>query len=267
MKSLFADFDKIRAILMSRFVFLFLDYDGTLAPIAERPCMAFLPEKTKVLLEALSKDPFCRLAVISGREIEDVKDKVGLKGVIYAGNHGLEIQGPNIRFKFIPPLRYNLAFKKIKADLKKKLSDINGIYVEDKGLSLSVHYRLVDPKLESVIKTIFFETTAHYKAEGSVRVSNGKKVLEIRPPLEWDKGKVVLWLLGRQKVLLNRMSCVPVYIGDDLTDEDAFKALKGKGITVFAGKPKKSFAEYYVKGSKEVADFLSFLLSIKKDSM
>jgi trehalose 6-phosphate phosphatase len=86
----------------------------------------------------------------------------------------------------------------------------------------------------------------------------GKKVLEVCPPVNWDKGKAVLWLLHNMSFSENT-PVLPIYIGDDITDEDAFKLLKGSGLTVFVGKPKKSNAEYYIKDTNEVLSFLSWL--------
>ena len=84
----------------------------------------------------------------------------------------------------------------------------------------------------------------------------GKKVLEIRPPLAWDKGKAALWLLRKQELAYGRGNVVPVYIGDDSTDEDAFEALKGRGVTVFVGPPRLSAAQYYLKQTQEVTELM-----------
>jgi trehalose-phosphatase len=217
------------------------------------------------ILRGLSKIPHCKVAIISGRALKDIKNKIGLEGMIYAGNHGLEIDGPKIKFKTPVSSGYMTILKKIKAILKKKLSKIKGVIVEDKGLTLSVHYRLVDTKDVWLVKTIFHETLAHYIVSSKIKIRPGKKVLEIRPSLEWDKGKIVLWLLARLKFSLGKEPYVPIYIGDDITDEDAFRALKNTGLTVFVGDPGNSHAKYYLKNTQEVAEFLEQILKIKKD--
>ena len=144
----------------------------------------------------------------------------------------------------------------IRKDLQQRLSSIRGAFVEDKGLSLSLHYRAVEKKQIPKIKTIFYETVILYLRRDKIKIKPGKMVLEVRPKTEWDKGKVVLWLLARQIFAAQKSKVFPIYIGDDLTDEDAFKALKNKGLTVFVGEPKESYAQYYLKNPKEVIDFL-----------
>lgn len=264
MKHLFFQLNKLKDSLKNKFIFLFLDYDGTLTPIVESPDKAVISRKTLETLKELSRNPYCRIAIISGRALKDIKKKIGLKSIIYAGNHGLEINGPKIKFKAPLSLRYKILLKKIKIDLRKKLSRIKGAFIEDKGSSLSVHYRLVDSKDKGLVKTIFHETLISYIVSNKIKIKSGKMALEVRPPLEWDKGKVVLWLLARWKFILKSAPFIPIYIGDDVTDEDAFKALRDKGLTVFVGEPEHSFAKYYLKNVSEVIEFLGYILKIKQ---
>ena len=265
MEHLFFQLNRLKSVLKNKFIFLFLDYDGTLTPIVRSPDKAIISKKTMEILKGLSKNPHCRVAIISGRALKDIKNKIGLEGIIYAGNHGLEIDGPKIKFKIHVSSGYMTILKKIKAVLKKKLSKIKGVIVEDKGLTLSVHYRLVDTKDAQFVKTIFHETLAHYIVSNKIKTRPGKKVLEIRPSLEWDKGKIVLWLLARLKFSLGKESGVPIYIGDDITDEDAFRAFRNTGLTVFVGNPGSSHAKYYLKNTQEVDEFLEQILKIKTD--
>jgi len=265
MEHLFFQLNKLKDSLKDKFIFLFLDYDGTLTPIVQSPDKAIIPRNTKEILRGLSKNPHCKVAIISGRALKDIKNKIGLEGIIYAGNHGLEIDGPKIKFKSPVSSGYMTILKKIKAILKKKLSKIRGVIVEDKGLTLSVHYRLVDAKDVRLVKTVFHEALVYYIVSNRVKIRSGKKVLEIRPPVEWDKGKIVLWLLARLKFSLGKEPCVSIYIGDDVTDEDAFKALKNTGLTVFVGNSRSSHAKYYLKNTQEVAEFLEQILKIKRN--
>lgn len=265
MSHLFFQLNKLKDSLRDKFIFLFLDYDGTLTPIVKSPDKAVIAGKTRDALRKLSKNPRVKLAIISGRALKDIRNKIGLDGIIYVGNHGLEIGGPKIKFKALVSLGYAMALRKIKNGLKKKLSGIKGAIVEDKGLTISVHYRLVNAKDAWLVKTIFHEVLAHYIVSNKIKIRSGKKVLEIRPYLKWDKGKAVLWLLARRRFILSEESCVPVYIGDDATDEDAFEVLRDRGLTVFVGEKKKSLAEYYLRNTKEVADFLGMILKIKQN--
>lgn len=265
MRNIFYYWDELEKKLSNKYIMLFLDYDGTLTPIVSTPDKAFISQEVKDLLNKLSKSPMCKLAIISGRALKDIKNIIGLKGIIYSGNHGLEIEGPKIKFEPLVSLRYKAILEQIKNDLNKRLSSINGAFVEDKGLSLSLHYRLVDKKNIPQVKTIFHETIILYLVRNKIKIKTGKMVLEMRPPSEWDKGKIVLWLLVRQKFALKDKDVVPIYIGDDTTDEDAFKVLKNNGITIFVGKPKPSYAQYYLKDTNEVKEFLKRILLMQPD--
>ncbi len=256
MKYLFDHFQKLKEGLTGKNIMLFLDYDGTLTPIVETPGRAILREETRNLLKKLSNSRKLKLAFISGRSLADIKNRVGLRNVIYSGNHGLEIEGPKIKFKSPVSPRYKTILGQIKMDLSNKLSKIRGAILEDKGLSLSIHYRQVDKKQIPQIKTIFHETVILYLVRNKIKIKPGKMVLEVKPPTEWDKGKIVLWLLARQIFATRKGMVFPIYIGDDATDEDAFKALKNRGLTIFVGEPSKSYAQYYLKNPKEVIDFL-----------
>jgi len=247
----------IKSELSSKYILLFLDFDGTLSPIAKKPTEASLPEKTKKTLIELSKSKKCKLVIISGRALKDIKKKVNVRGIIYAGNHGLQIEGPGIKLDKGVSAGYKNILKKIRNELAKRITRIKGAFMEDKGLSLSLHYRMVREKEISLIKYIFREVTGRYSSKNFFKVENGKKLLEIRPNVNWDKGKAVLWLLSKRQFIFKDDKMLPIYIGDDVTDEDAFRVLKNKGISVFVGSPdKKSQAKYYLKSPEEVTCFL-----------
>lgn len=254
MKYLFDYWDKLKGNFVRKSVALFLDYDGTLTPIVSTPDKAVLSFENRRLLKRLIKNPLYKIAIISGRALKDVKKKVGISGMVYVGNHGLEIEGPKIKFESPASLRYKTILQHIRDDLQRKLSVIKGAFVEDKGLSLAVHYRLVDRSQIPKIKTILHEATIPYIVRDKIKIKLGKKVFEIRPALDCNKGKVVLWLLARWR--FGFKDILPVYLGDDATDEDAFAVLRNKGITIFVGKPKKSNAQYYLKNTQEVKYFL-----------
>ncbi len=236
--------------------FLFLDYDGTLTPIVKKPTLAILSVPRRRSLKKASKNKRIKIAVVSGRKLSDLKQKVNIKGIYYAGNHGFEIEGPNIKVihpkakKIIPTL------KKINSKLKSALKGIKGIIVEDKALTLSLHYRLAGKKDLRKIDRIFHSVTAPYK---NIRITHGKKVYEVRPKVKWDKGQAVLWLI---KKLAEKTKAVPIYIGDDVTDEDAFKALKRKGITLRVGRSRTSCAQRFLRNVNSVYKFIESLQKI-----
>jgi len=259
MKYLFSDWNKVSSrIKKSPQVFLFFDYDGTLTPIVSTPEKAKFPKRAKNLVKRLKTHPKFTIAIISGRSLKDVKRMVGLKGVVYAGNHGLEIKGKGVKFlKPVAADAFKPLMKEISVALCKALGYIDGARVEDKGATLSVHYRLVKEKDISLVKNRFERVVTPFVRSKKVRLSSGKKVLEVRPNLDWHKGKAVLMLLkGKKKTL-------PLYLGDDVTDIDAFRAIKGKGISIFVGSPKKrTSADYFLKDPKDVERFIEKLLHL-----
>ncbi|MDD5428719.1 MAG: trehalose-phosphatase [Candidatus Omnitrophica bacterium] len=269
MKYIFADRGRIGKALKGRFLYLFLDYDGTLAPIARTPGGAVTPKRTRGLLRRLSKLRNCKIAVVSGRKLSGVEKRIRLKNIVYAGNHGFEVRGPGLRFEGPVPPGYKKSFAEIKAKLRERFSRIDGVIVEDKSFSLGVHYRLAAGKDMPLVKKIFYSVTGAYEKKDIVTVKAGKMALEIRPPTSWDKGKVVLWLLEKQKALARdkKRKVLPVYIGDDTTDEDAFEVLKDTGLTIFVGRPRKTKAEFYLKDTEDVAKFLETVLNIQAEAL
>ncbi|PIP19379.1 MAG: trehalose-phosphatase [Candidatus Omnitrophica bacterium CG08_land_8_20_14_0_20_41_16] len=263
MNYLFTQFSRIKELLRDKFILLLLDYDGTLTPIVETPEKAVISKKAKELLQKLSKNHNCKLAIISGRSLKDIKNIVGIKDIIYAGNHGLEIEGPEIKFRTPVSPRSKEVIGNVYKRITNKLSRIKGVLIEDKGLAISAHYRRVNNKDVPEFKRIFGEITAPFVIRDKIKITKGKKVFEIKPPVKWTKGSAALWFLARQKFALGEDNVFPVYIGDDITDEDAFRALKNKGLTIFVGEPVDSAADYYVKNTKEAIKFLKQILKLK----
>jgi trehalose 6-phosphate phosphatase len=249
-------------------ILLFLDYDGTLAPIASTPEEAFLPQENKLLLERLVKSPSVQIVVISGRALIDVKNMVGIKGLVYSGNHGWEIEGVDIHFESLLSPDITAMMESIKYELAAKLSNVEGAFIEDKGMTLSVHYRQVPEDKEVLVKRLSQQTWQNYQRQNRIKVSQGKKVLEIRPPVDWDKGKAALWILRKQEILKGKNNVLPIYIGDDLSDEEAFIDLKGKAMTVLvADEQRPSQAEYFLKGTGEVTQFLKYLTESNNEKL
>lgn len=262
MKYLFHHWEELKKGIVDKHILLLLDYDGTLAPIARRPEQALIPPRSKKLLQLLSKNQNCEVMIISGRSIPDVKRMIGLRNIIYSGNHGLEVEGPKIKFQSFIPAKYKKILKKIKNQLQEDLSSIPGAWVEDKGPALSVHYRLVPSEKIPAVKTIFQENTIVDRLCKDIKTKSGKMVLEIKPPVAWDKGKIVLWLLARQAFLSEDQKLLPIYVGDDVTDEDAFRALENRGLTICVGQSKDTLAQYYLNNSQEVSKFLQEILKL-----
>ena len=272
MKSPAAAWPEIRGRIRSAGALaLFLDYDGTLTPIVRHPSKAALSPATRVLLRSLSRQPGIWVAVVSGRSLKDVRRRVGVSRLCYVGNHGLEIQGPKLRHINPMAQRSRPVMEEIVGKLRQALQPVPKAWVEDKGLTLSVHYREAVPPDRLRVRSAFHDAVRPYREKRQVRVTAGRGVFEVRPPVRWTKGTVVNWLLApldhgltglTRRVALSRGPVLPVYIGDDLTDEDAFLALGKRGVTVAvgAGGP-PTRARYRVRSPAEVERFLRLLLS------
>jgi trehalose 6-phosphate phosphatase len=245
-------------------IMLMTDYDGTLTPIVERPEKADLPVTTRILLKSLGNQPRITLGVISGRSLADLKEKIGLNGIIYAGNHGLEMEGPNLSFVNPQAEQLRPIVRTLSHLLTKVFAIIEGIRVEDKGLTLSIHYREVAEGRYSEVRDLFDHAVSGAIATGKVRVTHGKKVFEIKPDVRWNKGKAIQ-LIMKQCGKGDRLSAnLPIYLGDDVTDEDGFAFVEkyGQGITIFVGAPTtNSIARYYLNSTEEVDEFLGKLLT------
>lgn len=216
--------EEIRRRLDGVTLAVFLDYDGTLTPIVERPEDARLPEAVRSAVERLASR--CQVAIISGRDLDDVRRMVGIDGIFYAGSHGFDCAGPGgfaeqHAVEFVPEL------DRAAVELRSLLSTTPNVRLERKRFAIAVHVRQVDerrvPEVEAAVDRIAF---AHERLRKTV----GKKVLELRPRVDWDKGRALRRLMS---VLgLDRDDIVPVYVGDDLTDEDAFDVIRDRGLGV-----------------------------------
>lgn len=212
-------------------ILLLFDYDGTLTPLVERPELAHLADGTRDKLAALVRREQFLLGVISGRSRADVAQRVGVPGMVYAGNHGLEIKGPGIDFIHPQAEAFRVSLDRIYLALQEALADCVGVIAEHKGLSLSIHYRLTPEEGVKEVERRFLEVVNPHQESGEIRITRGKKVLEVRPNVPWDKGQAILEL-GR----VYPEASLVFYFGDDLTDEDGFAAVQDQGgVAVFVG--------------------------------
>jgi trehalose-phosphatase len=246
----------------ARHILLLSDYDGTLTPIVERPELANLSRRTKELLQALAHQHHFTVGIISGRALKDLQQRVGIRGIIYAGNHGLEIEGPGVSFAHPAAEEIKPVFRLLHQVLSKALGKVGGVLVEDKGLTLSVHYRMVSEDEADEVKNIFERIIAAARSLGKIRITSGKKVFEVRPAAAWDKGKAVALLLERYRGLPVKGKVFPIFLGDDLTDEDGFKVINEcGGMSIFVGEEAgDTAARYILRSPAEVEEFLGMLL-------
>jgi trehalose-phosphatase len=230
---------------------VFLDYDGTLSPIAPRPELATLPKETRDVVRRLAER--YPVAILSGRGREDVAALVGLDGIAYAGSHGYDIAGPGFRHEVgegIPEMIGSAS-----EELNRELNGLPGVLVEPKRFAVSIHFRLAKDEDLPVVERVVDGVAARHPC---LRKGHGKKLFELRPDLDWDKGKALLWLMDALR--LDPAQTVPVYAGDDITDEDAFKVVSGSGIAILvAEEPRETLAGYSLRDPGEVTRFLAWM--------
>ena len=241
-------------------IILFLDYDGTLVPIKKTPQLAVLPQSTLMILKHLTKNKRLKLVIVSGRSHSDLKRLIRISKITIISNHGFEISGNNIKWinpgikKILPSL------KMITKTLKKEFKNIEGTIIENKKLTITVHFRNVKPRSIFRIKKIVDAIVQEHS--GELISTLGKKIIEVRPNIDWNKGHAVVKILTHfQKKKTND---VAIYIGDDKTDEDAFFYLNQNAITIRVGKSKNTLAKYHVKNTREVNMLLNEIIFQKK---
>ncbi len=223
-----------------------LDYDGTLAPIAPQPELAAFPAAAREAVESLSRLPGVQVAVVSGRALEDVRARVALP-LIYAGNHGLELEGASFAYRHPEALRRVPELTEAILGIQREIATLPGARLENKGVTASVHFRNAAPEAAQAVAAIL----KRHRPPG-FRLHPGKKVIELRPDVDWHKGAAVRWLME---------TCFPharaFAMGDDLTDEDMYTALPSE-ITVCVAEHRATHARYRVSETEEALKLLRF---------
>ncbi|MBI4503320.1 MAG: bifunctional alpha,alpha-trehalose-phosphate synthase (UDP-forming)/trehalose-phosphatase [Gemmatimonadetes bacterium] len=238
-------------------VAVFVDYDGTLTPIVDRPEEAVLSDAVRELLEQAARVPYLDLVVVSGRALDDVRSRVPIPGITVVGNHGFEIEGPGISYRHPHVDAHRANIERAAGDLAR--IDAPGTQVEQKGATVAFHVRRVDSarKGEAVTQAL------SVLRDRGLEVMVGNQVVEGRPPLDWHKGRAVLHVL-RERHGANWPSKVRViYIGDDTTDQDAFRSLRGIGRSIQVGRARNgtATADFMLPDPAAVLQFLRWLVS------
>jgi trehalose-phosphatase len=233
---------------------LFLDYDGTLTPIVDQPEDARLSEGMRSLLQALSRQG--KVAVVSGRDLADVQHMVSLDNLYYAGSHGFDIAGPGDLHMQQQDAQKSLPeLDQAEDQLRQKLANLQGVKVERKRFAIAIHYRNARVPVDTIEAAV---DNVHQKLP-ALRKTSGKKIFELQPDVDWDKGRAIHWLMDQLNLALPQV--VPMYLGDDTTDEDAFRALADSGITIRVGtEDTHTQAQYILPDPNAVDDFLQSLL-------
>jgi len=261
-KSLWSDWSVIASqITRAEQVALFLDYDGTLTPITTHPSRAILKQRTRNLLQILARQKNVFLALVSGRSLKELKQMVRVKSVCYVGNHGLEIQGGGIQWTHPELQSSRPVVRSLLGRLRTALRSIPGAWVENKGATLSVHTRQVAVSRLAEVKSRFEAVIADDRKAKKIRVTTGKRVLEVRPSVRWNKGDAVRRLLAEENKRSAKAKQFILYVGDDRTDEDAFRVLNRRAVTVLVGGRQTTRARYRVRSSADVHRLLERILT------
>ena len=245
-------YGQLIGVVAGRTPFVCLDFDGTLSEIVSDPDAATLVDGAATALEQLAAQ--CPVAILSGRDLADIRNRVGLPGIWYAGSHGFELIGPdgshhhNDAAIAAVPVLENAA-----AELRDELTSIPGVRVEHKRFAVAVHYRNASGDRVGEIIAITHRSGQRH----GLRVTGGRKVVELRPDIDWDKGTALAWI---RDLIHQEGRVLPIYVGDDLTDEDAFDAIRFNGVGVVVrhdedgGRP--TAAQFTLKNPNEVREFL-----------
>ncbi|GAV59270.1 Trehalose_PPase domain-containing protein [Cephalotus follicularis] len=263
-------FEEIVNASKGKQIVMFLDYDGTLSPIVEDPDRAFMTNEMRATVKDVAR--YFPTAIVTGRCRDKVYSFVKLAGLYYAGSHGMDIKGPSTICKyhksnqavlFQPASEFLPMIGEVYHALLEKTKSISGAKVENNKFCVSVHFRCVNEKSwATLVEHVEIVLNKYPK----LKLTQGRKVLEIRPTIKWDKGKALEFLL-ESLGFANSNDVFPVYIGDDRTDEDAFKVLKnrGQGFGILVSKiPKETNALYSLQEPSEVKVFLRRLVEWKR---
>lgn len=255
---IFKQFDHFTASLENRKPVFFFDYDGTLTPIISDPEKAHISKDKKKLLKKLSSSH--TVAIVSGRDMMDIKQFIGLDSLIYAGSHGFRISGPDGLYmvqekavELLPEL------ERMENELVNTLEkELPGVSIERKHFAIAIHYRNAPP---GSFVTVNEHADSLIAGNDNFKKGRGKKILEIKPSLDWHKGKAVEWIMNKLGFSFPG-EYLPMYIGDDITDEDAFRTLADDGIGILVGSHSQlSAARYHLRDGDEVGKFLDYLVS------
>ncbi len=240
--------------LVGRPTVVMLDVDGTLAPIAPHPSLASVPVETRRVVAALAARPQVSVALVSGRAAHDARRLVAVENVWTIGNHGAEVMDPRGEVAVNAAIQsYGPAMARVAHALEPLLAPLRGVHLENKGWSLSVHYRSAD---EAVVPRLRAAVEGEV-AKAGLRMTLGKMVFEVRPPVRIDKGTAVFELARELGALSDDAALL--FAGDDVTDEDAFRVLRARvprAVTVRVGTGAATAAEFTVGSTDDVRALL-----------
>ncbi|MEW5802045.1 MAG: trehalose-phosphatase [bacterium] len=259
MKDPISEWPRIKKELRTRPVLLLLNYEGILVPAP--PSGSHLDHNLRELLISLRSKPSLTVAIMSRMKLSNLQNLIRINGMYYSGNHGLEIRGPEI--EFVHPIcttQDSSELQPLKTALQEQTNELSGISVDDNGVSLYLYYPTLDNGQRELVREKINAAVQSYSSTGKFRSVEGKDSTEILPVINWDKGRVIKMF---ENLISSRKSQpLTIYLGaDPATDEDAFRAIRGKGIGILVGRKSATTAGYYLAGHSEVVDFLLLLES------
>jgi trehalose 6-phosphate phosphatase len=237
---------------------LFLDYDGTITPIRSTPEEALLAPDTIHLLERLIRLPGTRVTIVTGRSMKDIQKLIPFENIGFIANHGFHIRQQGKEWIHPEAVSTQQTLHQLHTLLQNTLKQFGNAYLEDKQFTLSLHYRNVSIQEQLTFKDIARKTICEFNP--TLVITEGKEVLEVRPPVDWGKGYAVMEIL---KTPRHDTHALQMYIGDDITDEHAFQVLQQAAITIHVGKISKTFAQYYVNDVDEVLQILKMIITLR----
>lgn len=235
---------------------VFLDFDGTLAPIVDEPDDAALPPRTREVVERLASR--CTVAVVSGRDLRDVRSRLDIPGLWVAGSHGFELVGPDGEHHEQARADDALpALDDAEARLGEDLADAAGVQVERKRFAIAVHTRRAAGDMTERAERAVDEVASELPG---LRVTGGRAIRELRPDVDWDKGTALRWVLEQLPSDGDPRSRVAVYAGDDLTDEDALREVQPDGVGIVVANDEHGDRATFAHGQVDSPDALRALL-------
>jgi trehalose-phosphatase len=240
-----------------RHLLLLSDFDGTLCEFHTDPKAVWLPPARRAILEEIASGPTATLAIVSGRRLDDVKQRTMLgPDTYFAGVHGLEIEGGGDRYRHPTYSKSESLLRGLAEPIASELAALDGAFLENKGPSLVAHFRAASVEDGVRAEAVLLRHAKPHLDADVLRTMRGAFMLELMPNIEWHKGCAVNWI--RDHVVRQYGDAWPLYIGDDLTDEDGFRAVRGHGLSV-AASARAGDADFALDGPPEVEALLRVL--------
>jgi trehalose-phosphatase len=239
---------------------LLMDFDGTLVDFDINPAAVTLPESRQVLLQSLGRRADFSTGIVSGRRISDLRARAfGGSTVFYAGLHGLEIEGPGLRYVHPGVALAAPTIRVLVNELRSAIGGLSGVFVEDKTLAVVLHFRAASKADRLHANTRFHALAEPFVNSGTLRVQPGDHILELLPNIDWAKGDAVQSII-RHVESQHKQTVWPVYIGDDATDDDAFETVGTAGLTISVT-TRPSRAAFSIENTAAVEQFLRAILA------